>query len=143
LPAAPQSHLILARTLFALGKPAEAVREYREALRLDPGSQEGLARLSWLLATSAQVRNGAEAVQLAERARDLSHRKNTVILCSLAAAYAADNKFTDAVAAALEALDLARRAGQEGLVNTIGQQLKTYRSGHALSESVQGESSPK
>ena len=62
-------------------QPIEATVHYREALRLRPDYVDALNNLAWLLATSpeARVRDGAEAVQMAEKVCELSARKEARI----------------------------------------------------------------
>jgi tetratricopeptide (TPR) repeat protein len=112
-PNLPQSHMILAHTDVSLGKIAGAIGEYREAIRLSPRSPEALTRLAWLLANSndPKLRNSAEAVTLAKQACEFTHYENGVSLDTLAAAYAADGRLTDAIAASHLAIDAATNAG--------------------------------
>ena len=68
-----------------------------------------LNRIARVLATSRvdAVRNGAEAVRLAERAANLSGARNAEVLDTLAAAYAEAGRFTDAVETSSRALSIA------------------------------------
>src|SRR5205814_8970360 len=63
-------HHNLALALASCARSGEAAREHSEAHRLDPGWPPTMNDLAWLLATDddAKLRNGAEAVRLAERA---------------------------------------------------------------------------
>ena len=74
---------------------------------------EALNNLAWLLAAhpSDALRNGAEAVRLAERACELSEHREPVMLGTLAAAYAEAGRFGDAVKTAEKARDLAAATG--------------------------------
>lgn len=136
VPNAPQSHLLLGHAMAGLGKLDGAIAEYREALRLDPKSAEALTKLAWLLATTTDVRHrdAAGAVKLAEQACAITNRKNIVSLSTLAAAYAAGNRFSDAVAAMLEAQDLAEQTGQKQLAAELRQQMKLYQSGRSIGQ---------
>ena len=79
----------------------EAAEEYRQALRLRPDWPELLNNLAWLLAIHPEpgVRNGVEAVALAERACRSTGNTNTSLLATLAAAYAEAGRYPEAVAA--------------------------------------------
>src|SRR5207249_4173925 len=105
--------LNLAGTLTRLGRTEEAKRHYEEALRLDPASIEALNNQAWLLATSGdpKLRDGARAVELAEQACRLTGFKTTVMVGTLAAAYAESGRFSEAVAAAQKACELAQKSG--------------------------------
>ncbi len=76
-----------------------ALAEQRKLLRSRPKDLTLLNDAAWLLATApyASVRNGPEAVDLAQRAIKLSDGKNPVILDTLAAAYAEAGRFAEAV----------------------------------------------
>ena len=75
----------------------EAVKWYRKAS--DGGSLIAMNDLAWLLATSpdAKVRNGPEAVTLAEKSVALTGGTNAAYLDALAAAYAETGQFDKAV----------------------------------------------
>jgi spermidine synthase len=85
--------------------------------------------LAWLLATSDPAQGGdpAQAVQLAERARELSGRENAPCLDTLAAAYAAAGRFADAVIIAERAVHAAESAGQAPLAKVLRARLELYR----------------
>ncbi len=122
-------HLELAQVLLRSRAAAEAVTHYREALRLKPDWPEALNNLAWLLATdpSAEIRDGAEAVRLAERACDLTRRQQAVFVGTLAAAYAEAGRFADAVKAGQEAHGLAVAAGNQELAKANEKLLALYR----------------
>jgi len=115
---------------------AATVAQWREAVRLQPHEAVVLNRLAWALATCplASVRNGTEAVQLAERAAALSDRKEPAILDTLAAAYAEAERFADAVSTAQWAIELAQSSGQTPLAERIRARLALYRAGQPYRE---------
>ncbi len=80
-----EAHYHLALALVILGQPEEAVRHYQEAIRLKADWPEPLNDLAWLLATTsrAELRDGAEAVRLAERACELSGHREARFLGTL------------------------------------------------------------
>jgi Flp pilus assembly protein TadD len=84
-----------------------------------------------LLATYPQpsLRNGSEAVELAQRANQLAGDRNPTLLCTLAAAYAEAGRFTEAVETAQRALQLAGEQYNFALANDIQSQLKLYQAG--------------
>ena len=92
----------LGMTLGELGRSREAVAQYREALKLNPNLIGALNNLAWELATSPddKLRNGAEAVSLAERACELTHYREPEFVGTLAAAYAEAGDFPEAVTTA-------------------------------------------
>jgi spermidine synthase len=105
--------------------------ERREAMRLRPNDAALLNDTAWMLATNpnASIRNGTEAVELAERALKLSVGNEPAILDTLAAAYAEAGRFSEAVAAANKALDLATQRHQETLADRLRARLTLYKAG--------------
>jgi Flp pilus assembly protein TadD len=73
------------------------------------------------------VRNGAEAVVLAERAERLSGGRDPRVLDAQAAAYAEVGRFADAARVAQRALELARLAGDAPLAVDVDARLALYR----------------
>jgi len=118
----------LANNYEALGNNAEALAHFRKALDLDPKSVSALSATAWLLATApdAGIRNGAEAVDLAERANDLMSESDPEVLDTLAASYAETGQFTKAIATANRALDLAVAKANHPLVAAIRSRLVLY-----------------
>ena len=90
--------------LSGLGRHEEALRQYRKALQLKPDDASAHNHLAWLLATcpQASLRNGAEAIEQAQRADRLCGGTRPDVLDSLAAGYAEAGWFPEAVATARE-----------------------------------------
>jgi Flp pilus assembly protein TadD len=113
----PDAQFQLAVVLARQGKITEAMENYREAKNV-PASvpdYDVLNNLAWILAASPlpENRDGAKAVELATRARDLDHSQQPVIIGTLAAAYAEAGRFDEAAATAQQAHDLALKAAGE------------------------------
>ena len=92
-------------------------------------------QLAWVLATcpEASVRNGAEAVELAQRAVQLSGGREPAILGTLAAAYAEAGRFPEAVQTARKALELATQQNKQALAESIKAKLPLYQAGTPFS----------
>jgi tetratricopeptide (TPR) repeat protein len=88
-----------------------------------------LNNLSWTLATSEEtnIRNGSRAVQLAEHACELTHYSVTLLVGTLAAAYAEAGRFDDAIAMAEKACALASGLGEQDLLQKNQELLQLYR----------------
>jgi len=99
--------------------------------------------LAWALATHTPAEGGdpVRAVTLAQEACQRVGTGLPTYLDTLAAAYAAAGRFSDAIATAEKAIDLARAGGQPNLAARIEARLELYRSGHAYRQSV-GEAEP-
>jgi tetratricopeptide (TPR) repeat protein len=132
------AHLHLAEVLQHLGRSSEAVSHLREAVRLDPDLTPALNNLAWVLASSddAEIRNGAEAVRLAEHACELTKYRATLLVGTLAAAYAEEGRFGEAVATAQKACALASKAKDQALLRKNQELLELYRAGQAYHEAT-------
>ena len=108
-----EAHGHLAIALEQTHSVREAIEHYEQALRVKPDYVMAQNNLAWLLATLAPAEGGdpVRAVGLAERACQLTSDRVAPYLDTLAAAYAATGRFTDAVTTAQAAVDLARSTG--------------------------------
>lgn len=108
---------------------AEALAAYRGALavRRDPAV---LNNLAWFLAVRGEPADALESIALAEEALGEFGESDPGALDTLAAAYAAAGRNTDAVDAAERALAAARETDPE-LAAGIRERLGLYRSGRA------------
>jgi Tfp pilus assembly protein PilF len=133
-----ETHCELAMALARQGKIQEAIDHYQEALRSNPDLPLALNNLAWILATTGdpKIRNGAEAVQIAESACTLTHYQKTAYIGTLAAAYAEAGRFDDAIKTAEKAIASASAAGETNLLEKNRQLLELYRAGHPYREPV-------
>jgi tetratricopeptide (TPR) repeat protein len=128
-PGMVEAHNNMANLLAAMGHLPEAIGQYRQAVRLSPRRGDLRCNLAWLMATHNPADPGAraEAVALAESACQLAGRREAKPLAVLAAAYAADGRFPDAVNTARRALLLAQNQHQAAMAQAIDTQLAAYR----------------
>lgn len=115
------------------GRPtdrAKAIDYYREVLRLSPQDYVCMCDLAWLLATSpeAELRDGAEALRLIERADALARAGGPAVdtLRIRAAALAEVGRFEEAAQAAREALNRAVRFGEGAMQSEMAVELRLY-----------------
>jgi Flp pilus assembly protein TadD len=136
-PSTAEGQRDLADMLAEGQQPAAAIRHYQEALRLNPDFLPVLSNLAWLRATCGQseLRDGREAVSLAERACQLSQRRNPNFLGVLAAAYAEASRFSDAIQTIQEARTLAQASGASQLLPLHAQMLELFQAGKPFHES--------
>jgi tetratricopeptide (TPR) repeat protein len=139
-PDLPARHFNLANALVQLGRVAEAVDCYQQAVRLDPSGAEACHALAWILATgtNAAIRNVDKAVQWAERACALTTNRVALYLDTLGVAYAEAGRFSDAIQAAQQAIELAQAAGQTDQVRRIQERLRWYHAGRPYREGKPG-----
>ncbi len=130
-PNRPETFFHLGMTLGQLGRAREAVAQYREALKLNPNLTGALNNLAWVLATSPddELRNGTEAVRLAEQACELTHYREPLFIGTLAAAYAEAGRFPEAVTTAEKAEQLATSAGLTAVAAKNHELLELYQAG--------------
>ena len=132
-----EAHHDLANALRKKGQYPDAIAHYEAALRIDPRSVLTLNNLGWLLATCANpsVRNGARAVEVAARADLLSGGEDPLILHTLAAAYAENGQFAQAIETAERALPLAEQQRKTILVRALPHEISLYRADLPFHES--------
>jgi tetratricopeptide (TPR) repeat protein len=118
----------LGMALVTTGQRSEGLAEWRQALRKDPDNVPVLNETAWVLATStdAKLRNGTEAIPLAEHAVELTSAREPEILGTLAAAYAAAGRFDKAVELEQRATQLANSQGNANLAATLGARLTLF-----------------
>lgn len=122
-------HDHLGNALIQQGRVAEALSHFQKELTVKPDDAGVQNKLAWVLATDprASLRNGNQAVELAQRANQLTGGDNPVILCTLAAACAEAGRFPEAVATAQRALQLAEAQSNQALADELRSQVKLYQ----------------
>ena len=133
-PADSDAHYNLGNTLLYLMRPKDAVAEYERAFQMNPKDAEALNNLAWVLATwpDSTGRDGAKAVEWAEKADALTERRSAVHGATLAAAYAEAGRFPEAIKTCERALQLAHEGGDTARAEFISVQLELYRANTPL-----------
>lgn len=133
-PGAAVAHADLGLALLMQGNQSEAVSELRAALRADPQLLPVRNRLAWILATTAdeKLRNGGDALALAQETCRMMTCRQPELLETLAAAHAATGAFGEAEQVASDAIALAREAKQPEVAERIERQRRFYRAGNPL-----------
>jgi protein O-mannosyl-transferase len=123
----------LGSAFLAKGRVRDAIAEYSDALRIAHDNVAAQSNLAWLLATAADpaLRNGPQAVLLAERAESESSRgeNHPIVLRILAAAYAESSRFVEARKTAQQALEAAETQGNSTLANALRDEIALYELG--------------
>ena len=129
MPSHPSPYNKLGIILEQQGRFDQALVCYRQAYELNPRDPTVAVKLAWLLATAPEktLRNGRRAVQLAERACLVPGQEPTArLLDILAAAYAEEGRFREAVPTAEKALR--ELAGERpALAEEISKRLALYK----------------
>ncbi|HEX2473589.1 MAG TPA: tetratricopeptide repeat protein [Lacipirellulaceae bacterium] len=105
-PNSANAHAHLARALVELGRIETATEHLQTAVRLNPNDFAATLTLSWLQATSPidAVRDGASALELAQRLKSSTGGENLMVLDVLAAAFAEQGDFESARATIRDAV---------------------------------------
>ena len=116
------------------GRLRDAIAQWQESLRYDAADGNAQYKIAWVLATApdSSVRDGAQALQLAQRVAQLSGYKNPAAFRVLAAAQAETGQFQDAVVAAEQGLRLAAEQKKSDLVAEFQKNLALYRANKPL-----------
>ncbi len=121
------AHNNLGKAFENLARFDKAAAEYQSALQLESGNISALNNLAWLLATCSDdaLRDGPQAVKLAEQAARLTGHNNASILATLSAAYAEAGNFAQAV----EWQEKAVRLVPDNQKERLRRHLESYESG--------------
>jgi tetratricopeptide (TPR) repeat protein len=137
---------ILGTALIQQGRVREATKQWQDALAIEPENGNAASNLAWVFATCPDnsVRDGARAVELAEKAMGLSAGKIPMIFRILAAAYAENGRFSQAIETAQRGADLATSQGNPGLAAELQSNIALYQAGTPLRDPslAAGGSSP-
>lgn len=128
-PDSSDTHNRLGLALVQIGDPGAAVAHWKMALQLDPHNTNSEANMAWVFATCPDpaARDGARAVTLIQDAIQRSSERNPITLRTLAAAYAESRRFSEAIIAAQEALDLANAQGNTALATDLRKNIDHYQ----------------
>lgn len=108
---------------------AQAVEDYEKAIELKPEAYQAYNNLAWLLATCPQdpYRDGPRAVELAQKAYEIN--SHVYVLDTLAAAYAENGQFKDAIATQMRAIAKLREKNDLKLEPVMRNHLESYKKG--------------
>jgi tetratricopeptide (TPR) repeat protein len=117
-------------------KSPDASQQLAKIAAAAPDSPVLLNEIAWLRATAPAIdlRNGTEAVRLAERACFIAGDKQPMLIATLAAAYAEAGNFSEAIAAAREALSLARSSGEAKIAGLAENLLTVFQANQPYRE---------
>jgi len=135
-PSFAEAHYDLGTVLMRAGTRRDAIAHLEQAVQLRPDWPPPKNNLAWALATFPRTEGGdpRRATEVAENLGNLSGNRSPDYLDTMAVAYAAAGRFSEAIATAQKAIDLARAAGQPKLAAEIEARLQLYRSGRAYHE---------
>jgi tetratricopeptide (TPR) repeat protein len=128
-PAYPEVENNIGVALLNEGRTGEAIAHWETAVANGSDFVPALNNLAWVLAAfpEASIRNGDKALRLADRANELSRSKDPGVLRTLAAAYAENGRFPEAIATAESGLQLANTQDNSALAKIFESDLVHYR----------------
>src|SRR5881227_1037714 len=139
-------HNIVGTVLIQQGQAREAVEEWQKVLAIQPDNGNAMSNLAWVFAPSPDdsLRDGAKAVQLAEQAMRISGGRIPIIFRTLAAAYAENGRFSEAIQTAQRGIELANSRGNSGLATELQSNIVLYQERQPLRDPslTNGSSSP-
>jgi tetratricopeptide (TPR) repeat protein len=127
-------HNIVGSVLIQQGRISEAVEEWQKVLLIQPDNGNAMSNLAWVFATCPDdtLRDGAQAVQLAEQALRISGSRIPMLFRTLAAAYAEKGMFSQATETAQRGVELANSQGNSGLAAELQGNIALYQLGRPL-----------
>jgi tetratricopeptide (TPR) repeat protein len=129
--------------LLSVGKHADAVKDYEEALKVDPEDTGVLNNLAWVLATSPEdnVRNAERSIELGTKACELTKYQKAHILSTLAAGYAEKGDFENAKKWSGKAVELG--AKEDDVDQQLKKELESYKNAKPWREKQEIEENTK
>ena len=118
----------LANAYRFVGRYAEALQHYRQTLRVQPQMTLAANNMAWMLAThpDGSLRDGKEAVRLAESLCERTEYRRPEFLDTLAVAYAEVGEFDKAIETAQQAISRWTKAGKANDARAIQQRLELF-----------------
>jgi tetratricopeptide (TPR) repeat protein len=114
---------------ISIGDHAAAIADLEKALELQPDNDTVLNNLAWVLATSPDdaVRDGKRAIELAQKACELTEWKQPHVISTLAAAHAESGDFDEARKYSRQAVEGSDEAAEVRV--QLKNELESYEAG--------------
>jgi tetratricopeptide (TPR) repeat protein len=135
-PGDPRPPYAMGKALLIANRRVEAVQRFRDALRLNPNHLQTLVYLSRLRASAPEqeLRNGPEAIELAERAKAIAGEQEYFLLDTLAMAYAEAGRYPEAIGHLKKAIELLRAGGDPARMKELETRMRLYETGRPFRE---------
>jgi tetratricopeptide (TPR) repeat protein len=118
----------------AINDVDDALKTFAQVIKLRPNDAQARARMALILASTTipGIRNGPQALRLAEEANELTGDSQPDILEALDSAYAEVGRFDDAIKTAQKAQELAAAHNQKTVADQAAQRIALYRAGKPI-----------
>ena len=122
-------HNIVGTVLVQQRRIREGVEEWQKVLLIQPDNGNAMSNLAWVFATALDdsLRDGARAVKLAEQALRLSGDRIPILFRTLAAAYAENGQFSQAIETAQRGIISANSKGNPNLAAELQGNILLYQ----------------
>jgi tetratricopeptide (TPR) repeat protein len=123
----------LGMALSQKGDMRDAIAQWEKALQIEPDNLDANCKLAWVLATfpDASIRDGTKAIELAKKVIERTGHANDAnaitALQILAAGYAENGRFPEAIETAQQALQLAIAQNNVALTKSVQSNIANYR----------------
>jgi protein O-mannosyl-transferase len=123
------------------GHARQGLDEWRLSIENDKSQREAINNLAWILATAedASLRNGDEAIRIAESACAVTNRQDPSLLDTLAAAYAEAGRYNDAASVAELSVSRWQVLSNPESAKEVAGRLEGYRVGRPYREPINRE----
>jgi tetratricopeptide (TPR) repeat protein len=127
-------HNIVGTVLVQQGEIRAGVEEWQKVLQIQPDNGNALSNSAWVLATASDdsLRDGPGAVHLAQQAMRISGGRIPILFRTLAAAYAENHQFPQAIQTAQQGIELANRQGNFALAAELQSSIALYQENRPL-----------
>jgi tetratricopeptide (TPR) repeat protein len=137
-------HNIVGTVLVQQGQIRDGVEEWQKVLAIQPDNGNAMSNLAWVFATAPDdsLRDGAQALHLAEGAMRISGGRISILFRTLAAAYAESGRFSEAIQTAQRGAELANSQGNPSLAAELQGNIALYQTGQPLRDPSLTNGSP-
>jgi len=124
----------LGKNLYTQGNRSDGMMELQKALLIEPSNKGIQNDLAWMLATAPEetLRNASRSLELALSVVNASGGKDPLFLDTLAAAYAENGNFIEALRVSRRALELAESENNRELMKSLREEITLYKSGKSV-----------
>jgi tetratricopeptide (TPR) repeat protein len=128
-PKSPSAYSNLAIAFAQQERRLEAIEAFRESLKLRPQDVDTLMSAAWVVATAPEASTATvqEGLEWAKQGIGLTDGRNPIFWMMLAASYAANQQFDQAILVADRVEQLAKEQGNSGIADAVRAHRELYK----------------